>query len=52
MCTVNALFVHFTAQTRMSGVDLKAARGHSPETAQGRGRSVRKHVEALGGSVS
>jgi K+-transporting ATPase ATPase B chain len=44
---LGATFVPFTAQTRMSGVDLEWARDP-----QGRGRRHRKHVEALGGSLS
>jgi K+-transporting ATPase ATPase B chain len=39
-------FVHFTAQTRMSGVDLPQGRA----IRKGAADSVRKHVESLGGS--
>ena len=48
---LGASFVHFSAQTRMSGVDLPAA---SPGQAvrqvrKGAAEAVRKHIEALGG---
>jgi potassium-transporting ATPase ATP-binding subunit len=43
-------FVAFTAQTRMSGVDVEAADGSLRQLRKGAGESVRKHVESLGGS--
>jgi K+-transporting ATPase ATPase B chain len=43
---LGAQFVHFTAQTRMSGVDLPGGRA----LRKGAADAVRKHVEALGGS--
>jgi len=43
-------FVAFTAQTRMSGVDVEAADGSVRQLRKGAGDSIRKHVEALGGS--
>ncbi|MGH8367697.1 MAG: potassium-transporting ATPase subunit KdpB, partial [Pseudomonas sp.] len=46
---INALgasFVHFTAQTRMSGVDLPEGRG----IRKGAADAIRSHIEALGGS--
>ena len=43
---LGASFVHFTAQTRMSGVDLPQGRA----IRKGAADSVRKHVESLGGS--
>ena len=43
-------FVAFTAQTRMSGVDVEAADGSMRQLRKGAGDSIRKHVEALGGS--
>ncbi|WP_305729959.1 potassium-transporting ATPase subunit KdpB [Variovorax sp. dw_308] len=48
--------VAFTAQTRMSGADLPAG-GHSVDTGpvmlrKGAVEAVRKHVEALGGSMA
>jgi K+-transporting ATPase ATPase B chain len=49
MSALEASFVPFTAQTRMSGVDL----GHGDQARQirkGAGESVRKHIETLGGS--
>jgi potassium-transporting ATPase ATP-binding subunit len=43
-------FVAFTAQTRMSGVDVEAADGSVRQLRKGAGDSIRKHVETLGGS--
>ncbi|WP_317204673.1 potassium-transporting ATPase subunit KdpB [Janthinobacterium sp.] len=43
MATLNATFVPFTAQTRMSGVDVGGR-----EVRKGAADSVRKYVEALG----
>ena len=43
---LGASFVHFTAQTRMSGVDLPAGRA----IRKGAADAIRRHVEALGGS--
>lgn len=42
---MGAQFVHFTAQTRMSGVDLPGPR----LLRKGAADAIRKHVEALGG---
>ena len=39
VAALGASFVHFTAQTRMSGVDLPGQRRQVAPTAQGRGRS-------------
>ncbi|MEO8279385.1 MAG: potassium-transporting ATPase subunit KdpB [Ideonella sp.] len=47
---LNAHFVHFSAQTRMSGVDIEAADGSVRQLRKGAGDSIRRHVEALGGS--
>ncbi len=60
--SLNAHFVHFSAQTRMSGVDLPLA-GESAaadgdvatlvrarQVRKGAADAIRKHVEALGGS--
>ena len=44
-----AEFVPFTAQTRMSGVDLSTAQGLR-SLRKGAADAVRRHVEALGGS--
>ncbi|HNA66317.1 MAG TPA: potassium-transporting ATPase subunit KdpB [Rhodocyclaceae bacterium] len=41
---LGAQFVHFSAQTRMSGVDLGGTR-----IRKGAGEALRRHVEALGG---
>ncbi len=46
VAALGASFVHFTAQTRMSGVDLPGARA----VRKGAAESIRRHVEALGGS--
>jgi len=55
-------FVHFSAQTRMSGIDLPLASGvqiavgadHAPihvrQVRKGAADAIRKHVESLGGS--
>ncbi len=43
-------FVPFTAQTRMSGVDITALDGTVRQLRKGAGEAIRKHVEALGGS--
>ena len=43
---LGASFVHFTAQTRMSGVDLPDHRA----VRKGAADSIRRHVEALGGN--
>ncbi|MBT9493798.1 MAG: potassium-transporting ATPase subunit KdpB, partial [Paucibacter sp.] len=47
MSGLDAVFVPFTAQTRMSGVDLAGGR----MIRKGAGDAIRRHVEALGGSV-
>ena len=43
--------VPFTAQTRMSGVDLHAPDGSTRQLRKGAVDAIRKHVEALGGRV-
>ena len=43
---LQASFVHFTAQTRMSGVDLPSGR----QLRKGAADAIRAHIEALGGS--
>ncbi|CAN5405661.1 potassium-transporting ATPase subunit KdpB [soil metagenome] len=49
MAKLGATFVPFTAQTRMSGIDL-AAQGATRLIRKGAGESIRKHVESLGGA--
>jgi K+-transporting ATPase ATPase B chain len=44
--------VAFTAQTRMSGVDLMSAGGTTRQLRKGAVDAIRKHVESLGGTVS
>ncbi len=46
VAALGASFVHFTAQTRMSGVDLPAGR----QVRKGAADAIRKHVETLGGN--
>ncbi|CDG81352.1 potassium-transporting ATPase subunit KdpB [Janthinobacterium agaricidamnosum] len=46
MGSLNATFVQFTAQTRMSGVDIPG--DHVREVRKGAADSVKKYVEALG----
>ena len=43
--------VPFTAQTRMSGIDVKLPDGSTRQLRKGAVDAVRKHVEVLGGSV-
>ena len=47
MVGLGAHFVPFTAQTRMSGVDLGGG-GKTRQVRKGAGDAIRKHVEALG----
>ncbi|MEO8151933.1 MAG: potassium-transporting ATPase subunit KdpB [Rhizobacter sp.] len=47
--SLNGHFVHFSAQTRMSGIDLPAA-GSVRQVRKGAAEAIRKHVEALGGT--
>jgi K+-transporting ATPase ATPase B chain len=49
--SLGAQFVHFSAQTRMSGVDLPgAASGTVRQIRKGAASAIRKHVESLGGT--
>jgi len=50
VAALGATFVHFTAQTRMSGVDLAGPGGQTRQFRKGAGDAVRRHVESLGGS--
>ncbi|MEK8031455.1 potassium-transporting ATPase subunit KdpB [Ideonella sp. DXS29W] len=49
VAALGAHFVHFTAQTRMSGVDLQDATGHGRQVRKGAADAVRQYVQALGG---
>ncbi len=49
MASLNASFVPFTAQTRMSGIDLTVD-GVARQVRKGAGEAIRKHVESLGGA--
>ncbi len=52
MSALAATFVPFTAQTRMSGIDLPAAGDAAVRRIRkGAGDAIRRHVEALGGSI-
>ncbi|MBX3622746.1 MAG: potassium-transporting ATPase subunit KdpB [Rhizobacter sp.] len=46
---LQATFVHFSAQTRMSGVDLPAG-GATRQLRKGAANAIRKHVQSLGGA--
>ena len=46
VAALGAQFVHFTAQTRMSGVDLPEGR----QIRKGAADAIRRHVESLGGA--
>ena len=48
--TRGASFVHFTAQTRMSGADLAGPGGQSRQLRKGAADAIRRHVEAQGGA--
>ena len=48
----DAVEVPFTAQTRMSGMDVTGADGQVRQLRKGAVDAVRRHVEALGGSMS
>ncbi len=50
MTSLGARFVPFTAQTRMSGVDLEGSVGAPRQIRKGAGDAIRRHVEALGGA--
>ncbi|MES2717853.1 MAG: potassium-transporting ATPase subunit KdpB [Pseudomonadota bacterium] len=50
VATLGASFVHFTAQTRMSGADLAGPAGQPRQLRKGAGDAIRRHVESLGGS--
>ncbi len=46
---LGASFVHFSAQTRMSGVDLPGEEGQTVAVRKGAADAIRKHVQSLGG---
>ncbi|MDQ7746681.1 potassium-transporting ATPase subunit KdpB [Hydrogenophaga pseudoflava] len=50
VAALGATFVHFTAQTRMSGVDLQGPDGKGRAVRKGATDSIRRHVEAMGGN--
>jgi len=47
---LGASFIHFTAQTRMSGVDLQSTDGKGRTLRKGAADAIRKHIESLGGA--
>ena len=49
IAALGASFVHFSAQTRMSGVDLPGEGGQTVAVRKGAAEAIRKHVESLGG---
>ncbi len=49
VAALGASFVHFTAQTRMSGADLQGPDGSTRALRKGAADAVRQHVQALGG---
>ncbi|MDE2078651.1 MAG: potassium-transporting ATPase subunit KdpB [Burkholderiales bacterium] len=48
---LGATFVHFTAQTRMSGADLALPDGSVRQIRKGAADAIRKHVNSLGGRL-
>jgi len=50
VAALGAHFVHFTAASRMSGVDLPGTGDATRAVRKGAADAIRKHVEALGGS--
>ncbi len=51
VAALGASFVHFTAQTRMSGADLSGTDGRVRQLRKGAADAIRRHVEGLGGSL-
>jgi K+-transporting ATPase ATPase B chain len=49
VAALGATFVHFTAQTRMSGADLQGSDGETRQLRKGASDAIRRHVDALGG---
>ncbi|MBL8350460.1 MAG: potassium-transporting ATPase subunit KdpB, partial [Burkholderiaceae bacterium] len=50
VAALGVTFVHFTAQTRMSGADLPGPDGRPRLLRKGAADAIRRHVESLGGS--
>ncbi len=50
LAALGASFVHFTAQTRMSGADLPGTAGQVRQLRKGAADAIRRHVESLGGA--
>jgi K+-transporting ATPase ATPase B chain len=51
LASLGAMFIPFSAQTRMSGVDVGAGESMR-KIRKGAGDAIRRHVEALGGSFA
>lgn len=49
---LGATFVQFSAQTRMSGVNLQDANNNIRQIRKGAASAIKQHVEALGGTFS
>ena len=49
LASLGATFVHFTAQTRMSGADLKTPDGAVRQIRKGAAEAIKRHIEAMGG---
>ena len=50
IAALGAVFVHFSAQTRMSGVDLPGESGEAVrQVRKGAAQAIKQHIEALGG---
>ncbi|MBC7756185.1 MAG: potassium-transporting ATPase subunit KdpB [Bdellovibrio sp.] len=52
IASLNATFIAFTAQTRMSGVDLKMGNEAARQVRKGAASAIKAHVEGLGGVFS
>jgi K+-transporting ATPase ATPase B chain len=50
--SLGATFVQFSAQTRMSGVNLQDANNNIRQIRKGAASAIKQHVEALGGTFS
>jgi K+-transporting ATPase ATPase B chain len=50
VAALGASFLHFTAQTRMSGVDLAGKDGRPRAVRKGAADAIHRHVESLGGA--
>ena len=51
VASLGASFVHFTAQTRMSGVDLPGPTNQGRQVRKGAADAIERHLQAQGGSL-